>query len=126
MSILDLSNRDTCPQQFLFDVEYPKQTLTGLGFWSYEGLRTYLITGSKQNIFLQGNLAYALQNNKAEYVYVADLQQQLEDTLKVELAKYPFLKLKYGKQTEVIWTKFGITQAESEWVDIVRKVLSGK
>lgn len=124
MSTLDLSNHGTCPQQFRFDVEYPKQTLTGLGFWSYEGLRTYLITGSRHNIFLQGNLQYALQNNKAEYVYVADLQKQLLDTLKVELAKYPFLKLKYGKHTEVIWSKYGISPAEAEWVEVVRKALA--
>lgn len=126
MSVLDLSCKQTCPPQFRFDFEDPKQTMTGIGFLSYEGLRMYLITGSKYKMFLQGNLEYALQQYKPDYMFVPDLHEQLENTLKLVLARFPFLKLKYGKNTEVVWSKFGITQAEQEWVAIVRKVLTGK
>lgn len=124
MTVLDLSNNQTCPSQFRFDFEDPKQTMTGIGFLSYAGLRMYLITGSKYKMFLQGNADYATQLYKPEYVFVSDLHEQLENTLKIQLAKYPFLKLKYGRNTEVVWTQYGITPAEEEWVEIVRKVLS--
>lgn len=126
MSVLDLSNEMGIPKQFAFSFEYPKQTLTGTGFLSYEGLRAYLITGSKYPIYLQGNLEYANQNFKPDYIYLADLRERLADTLRTELAKYPFLKLKYGPKTEVVWTQFGITPAQQEWVEVVRSVLSSK
>lgn len=124
MSVLDLADDLNCPKQFSFGAEYPKSTLTGILFLSFEGLRAYLITGSKHSEYLQGNIAYANQNYKPEYVYVADLKEQLVNTLKVELAKYPFLKLKYGPKTEVVWGKMGITPAQEEWVNVVRAVLA--
>lgn len=122
MSYLDLSSHDI-PPHFKFSEEYPKSTLTGLMFLSFEGLRAYLITGSKYNEYLQGNITYANQNYKPEYIYVADLKQQLVDTLKVEMANSPFLKLKYGPSTEVVWSKMGITPAQEEWVQVVREAL---
>lgn len=124
MNVLDLGNLNECPKQFRFDLDYPKQTLTGLTFLSYEGLRAYLITGSKYNEYLQGNITYANQNYRPEYIYVPDLKEQLVHTLKIELAKYPFLKLKYGPKTQVVWPKIGITPAEEEWVNVVRQALS--
>jgi len=124
MSVLDLGNSETCPKQFRFGFDYPKATLTGLLFLSYEGLRAYLITGSKYNEYLQGNITYANQNYRPDYVYVADLKEQLVHTLKIELAKYPFIKLKYGPHTQVVWPKMGITPAEEEWVQIVREALA--
>lgn len=124
MSVLDLSDPATCPKQFDFGFEYPKSTLTGITFLSYEGLRAYIITGSKHNEYLQGNIAYANQNYKADYIYVPALKELMESTLRIEIAKYPFLGLKYGPKTEVIWSKIGITPAQQEWVETVRKVLS--
>lgn len=124
MSVLDLADPNTCPPHFKFSAEYPKSTQTGLLFLSYEGLRLYLITGSKYKEFLQGNIEYAQQTYRPEYVYVPDLKQQLIDTLKLENAKAPFLKLKYGPKTEVVWGKNGITPAQQEWVEIVRAVLA--
>jgi len=124
MSILDLSDPATCPKQFDFGAEYPKSTLTGITFLSYEGLRAYIITGSKHIEYLQGNIAYANQNYKSDYVYVSTLKEMMESTLRIELARYPFLSLKYGPKTEVIWSKIGITPAQQEWVETVRKVLS--
>lgn len=123
MSVLDLADPNTCPPHFRFSLDYPKATLTGLMFLSYEGLRAYLITGSKYKEYLQGNIEYANQNYRPDYIYVADLKQQLVDTLKTNIANAPFLKLKYGPHTEVIWSKMGITPAQEEWVQIVREAL---
>lgn len=124
MSVLDLADPSTCPPHFSFSLEFPKGTLTGLTFLSYEGLRAYLITGSKYNEYLQGNITYANQVHKPDYIYVADLKQQLIDTLKTNVATAPFLKLKYGPKTEVVWGKMGITPAQEEWVEIVRATLA--
>lgn len=123
MNVLDLADPKTCPPQFSFTEDSPKTTLTGLMFFTYEGLRTYLITGSKHAEYLQGNITYVTQTYRPEYVYVPNLKEQLENTLRINGAENPFLKLKYGPKTQVVWSKMGITPAEEEWVSIVRKVL---
>lgn len=123
MSVLDLADESTCPKQFSFSAEYPKSTVTGVLFLSYEGLRTYMITGSKYSEYLQGNITYANQNYRPDYIYVPLLKEVLESTLRLDVAKYPFLRLKYGPKTEVVWSKMGITPAQQEWVEIVREVL---
>ena len=124
MNVLDLADESTCPKQFSFSFEYPKLTVTGVRFLSYEGLRAYMITGSKHSEYLQGNIAYANQNYRSDYVYVPVLKEVLESTLRLEIAKNPFLRLKYGPNTEVVWGKMGITPAQQEWVEIVRGVLA--
>ena len=121
MSVLDLSNVITCPSFFGYDHDYPKQTPTGLTFVSYKCLRQYLITGSKHNAYLQG-WGHGLNH---PYVHVANLKEQLEEVLRLELGSAsPFIRMKYNAKTEVIWSAFGITQEEQDWVDIVRSVLS--
>ena len=126
MNTVDLSCEITCPEQIRFYHDSPKRTGTGLPFLSFSGLRMYLITDKKDSRYLTGPSAYMDQNFKPTYVYVEDLHDQLANALKLHMAKFPMLKLKLTKQTQIVWTKFGITQAEQEWVDIVRKVLSGK
>lgn len=124
MTTLDLSNSATCPKQFGFSAEYPKQTPTGIPFLSFEGLRLYLITGSLIPQYLTGNIAYTNQNQRPDYIYVPDLKEQLITALKLEVAKYPFLKMLYGPKTEVVWSKYGILPSEEEWVDVVRAALA--
>lgn len=124
MNTIDMSCETTCPEQIRFYHDSPKRTGTGLPFLSFAGLRMYLITDKKDGRYLTGSSAYMEQNVKPTYVYVEDLHAQLADALKLHLAKFPMLKLKLTKHTEIVWTKYGITPAEQEWVAIVRKVLS--
>lgn len=123
MSFLDLSDPDTCPPHFSFTKPVTKRTLTGQLFETYMGLRLYLITGSKHHPFLGCNPAYVAQYYTGDYVYVPDLKEQLLNVLKIEIATSPFLKLKYNKDTQVVWGRLGITPAEEEWVGIVKKAL---
>lgn len=120
MSILDLSDPLTCPSFFGYDNDYPKYTPTGLSFWSYKCLRQYLITGSVHNAYLQG----WGQGLNHPYVHVPNLKEQLEESLRLEIAgSLPFIKMRYNRKTEVVWLKPHITQEELEWVEIIRNVL---
>lgn len=121
MSVLDLSDPLTCPSFFGYHEDSPKHTSTGLGFCSYAGLRQYLITGSKHSAYLHG----WGQNLNHPYVHVPDLKEQLLHTLRMQIAgSMPFIKMRYNHKTEVIWSAYGITQEELEWVEIVRSVLA--
>lgn len=120
MSVLDLSDSNSCPSFFGYRNDYPKDTPTGLSFFSYAGLRKYLITGSKHAAYLRGwDITLDLP-----YVHVPDLKQQLVEAVLLNMGTaIPFIKMKYNSKTEVVWTSYGITQEETEWVEIIREVL---
>lgn len=124
MNTIDLSCETTCPEQIRFYHDSPKRTGTGLAYLSFSGLRMYLITDKKDARYLTGSTAYLDQNPKPAYVYVEDLHAQLANALQLHLAKFPMLKLKLNRKTNIVWTQFGITPAEAEWVDIVRSVVA--
>ncbi|AEH03624.1 hypothetical protein AVT69_gp199 [Pseudomonas phage PhiPA3] len=119
---IDLSSPQ-CPEVLQFHGSHLKWTATGKAFYSWNGLRLYLITGKQHPKYLDGiGLEEAGVENK--YEFVESLYQQLEDALRINIAKFPLLRLKLNKRTRIIWTAYGITPAEEEWVKIVQRVVA--
>lgn len=119
---IDLSS-PKCPEVLQFHSSVLKHTVTGTAFYSWNGFRLYLITDKAHPKYLSGiNLDEA--GIESRYKYVPDLYDKLEETLRVCIAKYPLLKLKLNKRTQIVWTAYGITPAEEEWVNIVKRVAS--
>lgn len=121
MNYIDLSKPEpSWNWVFGYREDTPRRTPTGLSFCSFAGLRKYLITGSKHAAYLNG---WDI-NKELPYVHVPDLHQQLVDAVILNMGTAtPFIKLKYNANTEVVWTKPGITQEELEWVEVIRAVL---
>ena len=123
-NVIDLSDESTCPEQLLFHATSLKVTGGGVEFFSYNGLRMYLITGKKVVDYLRvnGNQVIENESSNIRYEYIPDLYEIMEETLRINVAKFPLLRLKFNKKTEIVWRKPKITQAEEEWVKIVRRV----
>lgn len=120
---IDLSNQVTCPEHLNFYNNAPKRTGTGVHFCSYYGLRMYLITGKKDGKYLQG--CFSNDHDHDKYEFVPNLVQQMEDALKLNLSKFPFLtKMLKLQQPEFIWSAYGIRECEKEWFNVVRKVIN--
>lgn len=120
---IDLSSPD-CPEVFRFHDSVLKVTSTGLTFYSWNGLRLYWITGKTNPLYLNGNNLQEVTDKDGRYVYISDLYPKMMDELKLNMARYPLLKLKLNKQTKVIWSAYGITPAEEQWVKVVASVIS--
>ncbi|BEG72450.1 hypothetical protein [Pseudomonas phage PA1C] len=119
---IDLSS-PLCPDVLQFHSSVLKHTVTGTAFYSWNGFRLYLITGKVHPKYLDGiNLEEA--GVESRYKFVPDLYEKMEETLRVCIAKYPLLKLKLNKNTQIVWRAHGITPAEEEWVNIVKRVAS--
>lgn len=98
-----------------------KVTLTGIPFTSWKGLRNYLITGSKYPEYLHQDTRRV---GKEAYIYLSDLNQILEETLRNYIATRSLIKLRYDKDTEVIWSTLGLNKWELEWLEIVKRVVA--
>ncbi|QBJ02760.1 hypothetical protein MZD04_gp234 [Pseudomonas phage Psa21] len=123
--VLNLSTI-TRDNPFSVDNQTSKQTATGLNFYTYRGLRMYLITGSNEPGWLHARYAPdfdKLHRKQAAYVYVRDLQSIMRGALVRDIAKRPMVKLIANRKTEVITDSD--SPADIEWRDIVQSVVSG-
>lgn len=117
--VLDLEYVDNT-NPFSIDNQTEKVTLTGIPFTSWKGLRNYLITGSKYPEYLHKDQRRV---GKEAYVYLPDLNQILEETLRNYVDSLLLIKLRYDKDTDVIWTQAGLNKFELEWLQVVKKVV---
>lgn len=126
-NVIDLSS-PLCPEVLRFHDMVLKKSTTGLTFYSWNGLRLYWITGKTNPNYLNGtglDIIGSLADRgtkDGKYEYISDLYERLENELRVNMARYPLLKLKMNSKTSIIWNEMGITPAEENWVKVVQRV----
>lgn len=125
MSVLDLGTVSS-ENPFSFDNASPKQTPTGLRFKTYRGYRMYLITGSKNPMWLRAvspeDFASLMEANEP-YIHVWELHEKLEEVLRLNIACRPIINLVANRETVVKWSGTP-TSSECGWVIAVQNVIS--
>jgi hypothetical protein len=127
MNLIELGNNagSTIKALFHFTAPSEKYTLTNQLFYTWYGLRMYLITGSKHPEYLA---ATSLEQIKAvrsgEWSFLDDLDDQLLEALEHNLKRFPFLEcfLKEG-ETTVVWTTEGDEKVYLSWKSTVMKLM---
>ncbi|BDR25043.1 hypothetical protein RVBP14_2090 [Pseudomonas phage sp. Brmt] len=122
--IVDQSGNTTLPDLFQFNGKEKKTTLDNENFFSFKGLRMYLITGKKEKAFLQPevNSHYKLDYG-LKYQYVDGLTNILRDTLLLNLNSRPFVLFKAKSFGPLVLSGANLTIQEKEWFEIVCDVI---
>jgi hypothetical protein len=122
--ILDSLGRDN---PFSYDNATPKETATGLRFKTYRGLRKYLVTGSKQPLWLRAVSPEDFEHlckNSDPYVYVENLDEIMDQALTINIARLLMINLVANPETEVIWGESEPQASETAWLETVRRVIA--
>lgn len=122
--IVDQNSNTPLPDIFQFNGKEKKTTLDNENFYSFKGLRMYLITGKKEKAFLQPevNCHYKLDYG-LKYQYVDGLKNILRDTLLLNLNSRPFVLFKAKNLGDISLHGPNQTTQEKEWFEVVCEVI---